>query len=108
MRCMLIALPFWLWGAVFGLTVGLPHTAPACQEEEVVPPPAPAVQDPSFKKWIVIFDYPSDPILNLRVIVFAPTEGAATVKALVGLFKSFHNTLDFDKLRFVEVAPKKE
>jgi hypothetical protein len=61
-------------------------------------------------KWVVIFNFlrskeAVEPLLNLRVVIHAKTEGDAIVKATFYLNKNFGATLDLDKLAFVEAAP---
>lgn len=70
--------------------------------------PAPQEQNVTWPKFIVVFRYqpkPSDPLVDLRVVLRARSEGDATVRALLHLQKTFN---DIEKMEFVEAVEKLE
>lgn len=78
------------------------------RSQEYEQPQEPPKVDVTLPEFVVIYDYPSEPPLNLRMIVRARSEGEAVMRSMISLFKNFHNSLDLDKLRFLEVAPKRD
>jgi len=101
---------YWLTlAALFALLVAtFPNYAAHYVQEDG--PEAPTQQEPTRitdSKFIVVYRYqPSaaDPIVDLRIVLHAKSEGDAIVRATIHL-ATFRNAFDLDKLRFIEAAP---
>lgn len=78
------------------LVVGMAYSAPQ--------------QDVTQPEWVVIFNLKHDPVteplVNLRVVIHAKSEGAAVMKATIHINNTFGVNAT-DKLEFVEAALKK-
>lgn len=103
MRCLLIAIPFWLWGAVFGLTMALPHQETTCEEQVQQ-----AGQGGAHKYVVIYTTQLADVPFEFRMVVRADSETHAVLNSVLCITKQFGNSLDLERLKLVEVALKRD
>lgn len=90
------------------LSMGFMFSVGISQEQDTPIPNDPALRDVTLPEFIVIYDYPVEAMtLNLRMIVRAKSEGEAVMRATAKLLDTFRNQLDASRLKFVEVAPRR-
>lgn len=77
------------------------------QESDQTVETKPQITDP---QWVVVYNFKrnneqGEPLLNLRVVIHAASEGDAIVRATFYLNKQMGTVLDMEKVKYVDVGP---